>query len=73
MRLQHACRARVDDGLLIVADFESNAVLIEEAVRTKEPRSIVRALRNLVSIRSRLSAEFLADAVLFVLLQKSVR
>lgn len=44
-------------------DFESNAVLIEEAVRTKEPRSIVRALRNLVSIRSRLSAEFLADAV----------
>ena len=73
MRLQHACCARVDDGLLIVADFESNAVLIEEAVRTKEPRSIVRALRNLVSIRSRLSAEFLADAVLVLLLQKSVR
>jgi 26S proteasome regulatory subunit N3 len=45
-------------------DFDNNAVLIEEAVRTKEPRSIVRALRNLVSIRARLNVDFLTDTVL---------
>jgi len=44
-------------------DFDSNASLIEEGVRTKEARSVVRALRNLVTIRSRLTADFLADVV----------
>lgn len=43
--------------------FDSNAALIDEGVRTKESRSVVRALRNLVSIRSRLCADFLADTV----------
>ena len=47
-----------------LADFGGNASLIEEAVRTQEPRSTVRALRNLVAIRARLTAEFLAEAVL---------
>merc|ERR1711998_503567 len=44
-------------------DLGGNAALIEESVRTKEPRSTVRALRNLVAIRARLTAEFLAEAV----------
>ncbi|GAO48171.1 hypothetical protein G7K_2351-t1 [Saitoella complicata NRRL Y-17804] len=52
-----------DVAASVVADIKQNLALVEKAVSSLEPRLTLRALRNLSSLRKRLNADILAQAV----------
>jgi 26S proteasome regulatory subunit N3 len=47
----------------VQAEIKSNAILIDRAVSTLEPRYTLRVLRTLAALRKRLNAKALAEAV----------